>query len=535
MSNDLKMKRYDALVIGAGFAGLYMLHRLRQLGFNARVIEAGEGVGGTWYWNCYPGARCDVESMQYSYSFDEGIQQEWVWTERYPKQEEIFLYINHVADRLDLRKDIQFRTRVTKGSFDASHNQWTVQTDTKETFQSSFLITASGCLSASRVPEIEGLNSFKGDWYHTGQWPKKEVDFAGKRVGVIGTGSSGMQIIPVIAQTAKSVVVFQRTPNFTIPAWNKPLSVEDQNQWKANYAEHRAKARNTRSGILYEYSSRAGADVSAEEREQEYERRWLRGGANFTHAFNDIFLNKQSNDWAADFVRKQIKRIVKNPEVAQMLTPTDHPIGTKRICVDTDYYETFNLPHVKLVDVRKSPIQSISATQLHTQDQAHDLDMIVFATGFDAVTGAIERMNLSNPAYQTIQETWKSGPRTYLGLMSHGFPNLFFITGPGSPSILTNVIVSIEQHVDLIARCLQHMKSKGHRRIEASNEAQEKWVQKVNDVANDTLFPLAQSWYMGANIPGKPRVFLPFVGGFGPYSQLCEEVIAQDYTGFNFS
>jgi cyclohexanone monooxygenase len=330
-------------------------------------------------------------------------------------------------------------------------------------------------------------------------------------------------------------VVFQRTPNFTIPAWNKPLSVEDQNQWKANYAEHRAKARNTRSGILYEYSSRAGADVSAEEREQEYERRWLRGGANFTHAFNDIFLNKQSNDWAADFVRKQIKRIVKNPEVAQMLTPTDHPIGTKRICVDTDYYETFNLPHVKLVDVRKSPIQSISATQLHTQDQAHDLEMIVFATGFDAVTGAIERMNLSNPASQTIRETWKSGPRTYLGLMSHGFPNLFFITGPGSPSILTNVIVSIEQHVDLIARCLQHMKSKGHRRIEASNEAQEKWVQKVNDVANNTLFPLAQSWYMGANIPGKPRVFLPFVGGFGPYSQLCEEVIAQDYTGFNFS
>ena len=533
--NHFKNNTYDAIVVGAGFAGLYMLHRLRLQGMRVRVFEAGDGVGGTWFWNCYPGARCDVESMQYSYSFSEEIQQAWVWSERYPRQEEILKYINHVADHLDLRKDIQFNTRVIGGQFHSNSTTWSVQTSDGQLHTARFLITATGCLSASRVPDMSGLDGFKGEWFHTGQWPKTPVDFKGKRVGVIGTGSSGIQLIPMIAKEAKELVVFQRTPNFSIPAWNRPLSIEEQDAWKVNYAEHRRRARNTRSGILYDYSTRATTEVSKQDRDAEYERRWAKGGANFTHAFNDIFTNRESNELAAEFVRNKIRSIVKDPAVAGMLTPKDHAIGTKRICVDTDYYKTFNNAHVKLVDIRATPLQEIKPKGIRTSDVLYELDCIVFATGYDAVTGALERLNLQGEKGQLLKDEWTSGPRTYLGLMTVGFPNLFFITGPGSPSILTNVIVSIEQHVDWIARCIQYMNATQNSKIQAQAHAQEAWVQKVNDLAKNTLFPASDSWYMGANVPGKPRVFLPFIGGLGTYTEICEQVISEGYSGFDLA
>ena len=533
--NQLESNAYDAIVVGAGFAGLYMLHRLRLQGMRVRVFEAGDGVGGTWFWNCYPGARCDVESMQYSYSFSEEIQQAWVWSERYPRQEEILKYINHVADHLNLRTDIQFNTQVIGGQFQPNSTTWSVQTSDGQSHTARFLITATGCLSASRVPDMPGLDGFKGEWFHTGQWPKTAVDFKGKRVGVIGTGSSGIQLIPMIAKEAKELVVFQRTPNFSIPAWNRPLSIEEQDAWKASYAEHRQRARNTRSGILYDYSTRATTEVSKQDRDAEYERRWAKGGANFTHAFTDIFTNRESNELAAEFVRNKIRSIVKDPAVADRLTPKDHAIGTKRICVDTDYYSTFNNTNVKLVDIRATPLQEIKPNGIQTSDALFDLDCIVFAPGYDAVTGALERLNIQGEAGQSLKDEWTTGPRTYLGLMTVGFPNLFFITGPGSPSILTNVIVSIEQHVDWIARCIQHMNATQKLKIQAQAPAQEAWVQKVNDLAKNTLFPASDSWYMGANVPGKPRVFLPFIGGLGTYTEICEQVIKDGYSGFDLA
>ncbi len=527
-------RQCDAVVIGAGFAGLYMLYRLRQLGLTTRVFEAGDGVGGTWYWNRYPGARCDVESMQYSYSFSEELQQEWQWSERYPRQDEILNYINHVADRFGLRPDIQLQTRVTSAVYDDTSRRWTVGTDQGDQVSARFVISAGGCLSAARVPDTPGLSAFKGKWYHTGNWPHQPVDFTGQRVAVIGTGSSGIQIIPAIARQASQVVVFQRTPNFSIPAWNRPLPQADQQAWKANYSEHRKQARTTRSGILYEYSQRATADVSEQERQQEYERRWARGGANFTHAFNDIFIDKRANDSAAEFVRAKIRGTVKDPRIAALLAPTDHAIGTKRICVDTDYYATFNQPHVSLVDLRSTPIEQITPTGIRTTAQSYELDAIVFATGYDAVTGALDRIDIRGQGGQSLKEKWSHGPRTYLGLMSAGFPNLFLITGPGSPSILTNVVVAIEQHVDWIARCLRHMQDHQLQVARADARDEEQWVAHVNEVASRTLFPTANSWYMGANIPGKPRAFLPYVGGLQNYTVICEQVVSEGYKGLHF-
>ena len=524
----------DAVVIGAGFAGLYMLYKLRELGLRARGFETGDGVGGTWYWNRYPGARCDVESMQYSYSFSEELQQEWQWTERYPKQAEILRYVNHVADRFNLRPDIQLKTRVTRAAYDAAANRWTVGTDKGDVVKARFLISAGGCLSAARLPDLPGLADFKGKTFHTGAWPHEAVDFTGQRVGVIGTGSSGIQSIPAIAAQAAQVVVFQRTANFSIPAWNRPLPQDEQATWKADYAERRKKAKTTRSGILYDYSQYASAEVSAEQRQQEYERRWAKGGANYTHAFNDIYSNKTANDDAAEFVRNKIRAKVKDLAVAELLAPKDHAIGTKRICVDTDYYETYNLPHVSLVDLRATPIEAISPQGVKTSTALHEFDSIVFATGYDAVTGALDRIDIRGKDGKALKETWAAGPRTYLGLMVAGFPNLFLITGPGSPSVLTNVIMAIEQHVELIATCLQHMQKRQLTFAEPTLEAQDQWVAHVNEVASKTLFTGTQSWYMGANIPGKPRVFLPYIGGLGTYTGICDDVVAAGFRGFNF-
>ena len=514
---------FDAIIVGAGFAGLYMLHRLRALGLSARVYEAGAGVGGTWYWNRYPGARCDVESMQYSYSFSDELQQDWTWTERYPAQAEILRYIDHVADRFDLRRDIQLHTRVTAAHHDAAAKSWRIATDRGDAVSARFCIMATGALSAARIPGIPGLDGFEGAHYHTGDWPHDPVDFTGQRVAVIGTGSSGIQAIPVIAAQAAHLFVFQRTPNFSIPAWNEPLPPDRQRAWKANYAEHRARARTTRSGILYEYSQRGAFDVSEEERQREFTARWARGGANFTHAFNDLFTSKASNDRAAEFVRDRIRATVQDPATAAALLPTDHPIGTKRICVDTGYYQTFNRDNVTLIDLRATPIEAITPTGLCTQDASYAVDSIVFATGYDAVTGALGRIDIVGDDGLALKEKWIAGPRTYLGLMTAGFPNLFLVTGPGSPSILTNVVVAIEHHVEWIADCLAYLQDHGLERIAPDPRAEEDWVAQVNAVADRTLFPTAASWYMGANIPGKPRVFLPYVGGFANYAQICTE------------
>ncbi len=524
----------DAVVVGAGFAGLYMLYRLRQLGLSARVYEAGEGVGGTWYWNRYPGARCDVESMQYSYSFSEELQQDWHWTERYPSQAEILRYIDHVADRFDLRRDIQLETRVTAAHYDEAARRWRVETDRGDVASARFCIMATGALSAALRPDMKGLDSFAGRWFHTGRWPHQPVDFAGERVGVIGTGSSGVQTIAVVAEQAAQLTVFQRTPNFSIPAWNQPLAPEQQAAWKANYAEHRARARDTRSGILYEYGQRGAFEVSEAERQAEFERRWARGGANYTHAFNDIYVNPDANEAAADYVRQRIRSIVHDPAVAEKLIPRDHPIGTKRICVDTNYYETFNRENVTLVDVRESPIQAIEPAGIRTRDGLHALDSIIFATGYDAVTGALARIDIRGRGGRRLAEKWAEGPRTLLGIMTAGYPNLFIITGPGSPSILTNVVVAIEQHVGWVADCIGHMLARALQVVEPEGGAEEAWVAEVNAVAERTLFPRANSWFMGANVPGKPRVFLPYVGGLGNYTRVCEDVVSKGYQGFSF-
>jgi cyclohexanone monooxygenase len=526
---------YDAIVVGAGFAGLYMVHTLRGLGLSVHCFEAGDEVGGTWYWNRYPGARCDVESQQYSFSFCKEIEDEWIWTERYSGQPEILSYLKFVADRLDLRKDISLGTRVTAAIYDDTSQLWSVSTATGESVHAQHCIMATGCLSAAQMPAIAGRDTFKGEIYHTGQWPHGPVTFEGKHVGVVGTGSSGIQIIPQIAKDAKHLSVLQRTPNFSIPAWNMPLAAEKVADWRTNRDDYRQRAKASRAGILYEYATRSAYSVSDHEREREYERRWARGGANFVHAFNDLFLDKNANDTAAEFVRRKIRSLVEDPNTARKLLPYDHAIGTKRICVDTEYYTTFNKPNVELVDLCQTTIKQIVPGGIEVTDRYIPLDMIVFATGFDAVTGALSRIDIRGRGGLSLKDKWHEGPKSYLGLAVTGFPNMFVITGPGSPSITTNVVMAIEQHVEWIGRCLNYMRAKHRSTIEADDGAQEDWVEHVRTIAAGTLFPTAKSWYMGANIPGKPRVFLPFIGGLGTYTQTCDDVARDGYRGFTLA
>jgi cyclohexanone monooxygenase len=537
MASDVRTDReleieVDAVVVGAGFAGVYMLHRLRGLGLSARVFEAGDGVGGTWYWNRYPGARCDVESMDYSYSFSDELQQEWRWTERYASQPEILRYINHVVDRFDLRRDITLRTRVTAALFDEATARWTVSTDRGPRVSARFCIMATGCLSAAQVPTFPGLETFAGPWYHTGHWPHAGVDFTGQRVGVIGTGSSAIQSIPLIAAQAAHLVVFQRTPNFSVPARNAPLDPEHERRVKARYAEFRRQARESRVGFVVERSEDSALAVPPEVRERAYETRWQRGGLGFSAAYADLLTDQAANDTAAEFFRAKIRALVRDPAVAEALVPRDYPIGTKRLCVDTDYYDTFNRDNVTLVDIRKTPIEAITPHGVRTRETAYALDSLVFATGFDAMTGALLAVDIRGRAGQTLRQKWEAGPRTYLGLAVAGFPNLFVITGPGSPSVLSNMIVSIEQHVDWIADCLDRLRRRGDESIEATVAAEDAWVAHVNAVGHQTLYPRANSWYMGANVPGKPRIFMPYVGGVGTYRQTCDAVAARGYEGF---
>ncbi|WP_428486772.1 flavin-containing monooxygenase [Rhodopila sp.] len=522
----------DVVIVGAGFGGLYMLHRLRGLGLTAIVFEAAAGVGGTWYWNRYPGARCDVESMQYSYSFSDELQQEWTWSEVFAGQPEILRYANFVADRLDLKRDIRFETKVTDASFDPAAHRWAVRTDRGDAVSARYCVMATGCLSAARKPDFPGLDSFRGKTYHTGQWPHEGVDFTGLRVGVIGTGSSAIQSIPMIARQAEHVMVFQRTPNFSIPSRNRPMTEDYERAWKDAYPAKRAEARMMRTGVLTDPNDAAAMETPEAARLAVYEQRWADGGTSFMAAFNDLIVNKASNDTAAEFVRGKIRDMVTDPVKAELLAPTSHPIGTKRICVDTDYYLTYNRPNVDLVDVRDAPIKELTPDGLRAGDRAYAFDAIVFATGFDAMTGALTRINIAGRNGQTLADKWEAGPRTYLGLMTAGFPNLFMITGPGSPSVLSNMMVSIEQHVDWISDCLSHLTSRQLDQIEPTLAAEDNWVEHVNQVAHTTLYPAAASWYMGANIPGKPRVFMPYIGGVGAYRLKCDEVAAKGYEGF---
>jgi cyclohexanone monooxygenase len=524
---------YDAVVVGAGFAGMYMLYKLRQLGLRARAYEAGGGVGGTWYWNRYPGARCDIESMQYSYSFSDELQQEWDWTERYAAQPELLSYANHVADRFDLRRDIQFDTRIERAEFDESRNLWLVTPAGDEAVTARHLILATGVLSSAQLPAIKGIDSFKGDIYHTAQWPHEPVDFAGRRVGLVGTGSSGVQAAPVIAERAEHLTVFQRTANFSLPAGSTVLTDERRQEIRANYAEIRRFAREqSRTGVFVPLPDRGALDDSEEVRSAKYEAQWKAGGLPFLSLYNDLTRNQASNDTAADFVRGKIAEIVQDPETAETLMPRSHPLGTKRICVDHGYFETFNRPNVSLVDVSKNPIDEILPDGMRAGGVKHELDVLVFATGFDAITGSIVKIDIRGRGGQSLRDKWAEGPRTYLGLMSAGFPNLFIITGPGSPAGLTNAVVSIEQHVEWISDCLAYMADFEVLTIEATKEAEDSWVSHVSEVASRTLYPKANSWFMGANIPGKPRVFLPYVESVARYRQICLEVAEKGYEGF---
>lgn len=533
--HDSGHRSFDVLIVGAGFAGLYMLHLVRKLGLSARVVEVGKGVGGTWYWNRYPGARCDIESMQYSYSFSDEFQNGWDWSERFAPQPEILRYADHVADRLDLRRDIQFETRVVSARFDETDLRWHVATDRGDRLVARFVVMATGCLSTSRLPHFEGRESFRGNTYHTGHWPHDGVDFTGRRVGVIGTGSSAIQSIPVIADQAAHVTVFQRTPNFSIPAQNAPLTDEERRWWRDRYPALREQARQARSGVIYDFPEKSALEASEAERKREYDARWAKGGINFMQAYNDLILNVDANETAADYVRSKIREIVRDPVVAETLMPRDYPIGTKRICVDTDYYATFNRDTVTLVDIRATPIEAITPEGLRTASASYQFDDIVFATGFDAMTGALLAVDIEGPHGVSLRDTWAEGPRSYLGLMVAGFPNLFTVTGPGSPSVLSNMLVSIEQHVDWIAACIASMRERGLDRIEAEEQAQTDWVAHCSEVAHTTLYPRAASWYMGANIDGKPRVFMPYIGGVGRYREICAEIAQSGYRGFSFA
>ena len=509
-SGKTHAEAYDAVVVGAGFAGMYMLHRLRGLGFSVRVYEQGDGVGGTWYWNRYPGARCDVESMQYSYSFSEELQQQWDWSERYAPQPEILKYANHVADRFDLRRDIEFATRVERAVFDEAANLWSVTTSQGNTVTARHVILATGCLSNARMPDIKGLREFKGEVYHTGHWPHHAIDFTGKRVAVIGTGSSAIQSVPVIAEQASHLTVFQRTANFSIPARNAALTTEERESFRSRYPEIRRFAREeARNGIYTEVPDRGALDDGDNERRSKYEARWAKGGLTFMSVYNNLALDVAANDTAANFVREKIAEIVDDPETAKLLQPNSHPIGTKRICIDSDYYAAFNRPNVSLVDIKSTGIDEILPHAVRAGGKDYEVDALVLATGFDAMTGSVAKIDIAGRDGKTLNQKWAEGPRTYLGLMSAGFPNLFVITGPGSPSVLSNMIVSIEQHVDWIADCVGYMRDNGFAAMEAERDAEDKWVAHVNEVASGTLYPQANSWYMGANIPGKPRIFMP--------------------------
>jgi cyclohexanone monooxygenase len=524
--------RLDALVVGAGFSGLYALHRLRELGLAVRLVERGGGVGGTWYWNRYPGARCDIESVDYQFSFSEELIEEWSWTERYAAQPEILRYLDFAADRLDLRRDIELGTTVTAAAYDEARDRWSVATDAGDGYDAQFLVLAVGNLSVPKEPDIPGLGSFARERYLTARWPEQPVDLRRKRIGVVGTGSTGIQVVTATAGVAAELWVFQRTPNYSMPARNGPLDPAFQREVKATFAARRHMAEQAEAGVPFPAPEKRAMDVSDEERRRMYEEGWARGGINsLSYAFTDFHSDELANATGAEFTREKIRAIVRDPEVAALLSPSHH-IGTRRTCVDTGYYEVYNRPNVHLVDIRRAPIEEITPRGIRTADAEYELDVIVLAIGFDAMTGPFLDIDIRGRGGVALRERWADGPRTYLGLTVSGFPNMFLVTGPGSPGVLSNMVVSIEQHVDWLSACIADLRERGLGVIEATPEAEAGWVAHVDEIAAATLYPQARSWYVGANVPGKPRVFMPYVGGCGRYRAECDEIARDGYRGF---
>ncbi len=532
---DAETARVDAVVVGAGFAGMYMLYKLRELGFSVVVFERGSDVGGTWYWNRYPGARCDAPSMQYSYQFSEELQQQWEWSETYASQAEILQYLNHVADRFDLRRDIRFHTSVERAAFDEQAARWMIYTDTGDRISTEFCIMATGCLSARNTPDFVGLEDFEGEWYHTSNWPHAGVDFTDKRVGVIGTGSTGIQAIPVIAEQAAHLKVFQRTAQYSVPARNAPMDKAYEARIKADYQGFRA--RNYRLPLALDIQIDRNApktfDVSEAERRRKYERCWERGGMGLLLAYRDSTVSFEANETVSAFINEKIAEVLEDPEVAKLLMPK-HIYACKRPCLDTKYFETFNRPNVTLVDVSKTGVEAITQKGINANGEEHELDCIVFATGFDAMTGALNRIDIHGRNGLALRDKWAEGPRSYLGLSSAGFPNLFTVSGPGSPSVLTNMVATIEQHVNWIGDCMDYLRKQGYSTIEATTQAEDPWLIRVQEVADQTLWNACDNWYQGANIPGKPRVFMPYAD-WPSYLAKCEEVVANGYEGFALS
>jgi cyclohexanone monooxygenase len=525
-------RRYDAIVVGAGISGLYLLHRLRAMGLSVLVLDQATGIGGTWFWNRYPGARCDIESMTYSYSWSHELEQEWTWSERYAGQAEILAYLEHVADRFDLRRDIRLGTRVAEAALEEPGDRWSIATDDGERFSAGFLIMATGCLSVPRIPDIPGIERFAGELHHTALWPHDGVEFADKRVGVIGTGSSAVQAIPLIAAEAAQLTVFQRTANFSVPAWNGPLSPEMVSDRKARYELFRRVARTTTAGNPWNAREQSVWDATPEQREREFEERYAVGGFCLHSAYSDLFSDPEANELVCEFIRRKIRERVHDPELAELLCPYDHPLGTKRMCVDTGYFEAYNRANVRLVSIRERPIDQISESGLRVGDEEFAFDTIVLGTGFDALTGALLAIDLRGRGGRPLREKWSAGPRSALGLTISGFPNLFTVTGPGSPSVLSNMMVSIEQHVDWIADCIGYLREHGYATIEPRITEEDAWLEHHRAVGDASLYPRAKSWYMGANIPGKPRVLLPYVGGVGAYRASCDAVAERGYAGY---
>jgi cation diffusion facilitator CzcD-associated flavoprotein CzcO/acetyl esterase/lipase len=523
----------DVVVVGAGFSGLYLIHRLRELGLSMRVLESADDVGGTWYWNRYPGARCDIPTTDYTYSFDPELEHAWTWSEKYATQPEILRYAQFIADRYDLRRDITFETKVVSAEWDDASSRWNVRTSSGETISAAFYVMATGCLSVPKEPDLPGAGRFTGPTYVTGRWPHEGVDFTGKRVAVIGTGSSGIQSIPLIAAQASQLTIFQRTPNYSVPAHNGPVRPERRAPLDADRDTYREAAKWSPGGIPMQPNEFLALTTPPEVRRARFEAAWEAGELfEILNVFADQGLNPEANEILCEMIREKIRGIVNDPATAELLCPKDHYFGTKRPCLDTNYYGTYNLPHVRLVDLRTTPINSITEHGIELPGESLEFDAIVYATGFDAMTGAIVNVDITGRDGLTLKDKWQYGPTTYLGLTTTGFPNFFTITGPGSPSVLSNMMVSIEQHVDWVADTLAHVRDKGFTTIEPTQTAEDGWVVHVNDCADMTLHPRANSWYIGANVPGKPRVFMPYIGGVDRYRKACDEVAGSEYLGF---
>jgi cyclohexanone monooxygenase len=534
MSKNKSTDSFDVLIIGAGFCGIYMLQKIREMGLTARVIDSAAGVGGTWFWNRYPGARVDVESMFYSYSFDKTLEQEWEWTERYPAQPEILNYINHVADRFELRSHIQLNTRVTSAVYDENKATWLVSTDGDHDFSARFCVMATGCLSAANTPDFDGLKEFKGRIFHTGKWPHNDVDFSNRRVGVIGTGSSGVQIIPEIAKQAEHLTVFQRTASYVVEAFNRPLGATEQANTKANYHELRDAAKKTFGGFTVVANDQSALSVSEEECRIALEEGWKAGGNSFLASYGDFGTNIEANMRAQEFVRNKIRTTVHDAKTLEKLLP-QHIIGCKRLCLGTNYYDTYNRNNVTLISLGGKGVERFTANSLVAEDTQYQIDDLILATGFDAMTGSLNRIHIQGRDNLTLKKAWEAGPRNYLGLMTHGFPNFFTITGPGSPSVLTNMLPTIEQHVEWITECLDYLQKKNIQKIEAELQAQDNWTEHGNELALNTLRYSCSSWYLGANVPGKPRVFMPYIGGMPSYREKCSSVATSGYEGFKLT